>query len=248
MDCEKGETAVSSIISSADLIKEVPIEIQQKVLPHLCAIYDEEPDQVGTGFLSLWNGKPTLITAKHTLFGENFDQDPMLKKVHLGNDLVALSEVAGSNLISNQDQDVAAIHVLGFPSDRCLPYTALQFDTPLPGVVSIVGFLLRDFRRSALSSEVKPKPFCYTNSQIELPGEFLGLKYTNRAINTVSGERELAPVPRGLSGTVMLNTAALLLGEIKVAGIFTEERLAKSYVFGSKIRNLQPLLDELISE
>jgi hypothetical protein len=54
-----------NIVRPDELMPEVPLEIQEMAQPHLVAIYDERPDQVGTAFLTYWYGKPLLVTAKH---------------------------------------------------------------------------------------------------------------------------------------------------------------------------------------
>lgn len=116
--------------------------------PHLIAIYDERPDQIGTGLLTVWNGKPLLVTAKHVLFGHEFDEDPLTKQVHIGDGLKAIEELKISRITDNEELDLSAVHITGFPLDRCLPYTALRFDEAPPEALSIIGFLARDFRRS----------------------------------------------------------------------------------------------------
>jgi hypothetical protein len=120
------------------------------------------------------------------------------------------------------------MHVRGFEPARCLPYTALQFDAPPPDMITIVGFLVRDFHRSKADSTLRPKPYCYTNLMVDLDTQHVGMKYTNRAITTDTGKNEMAPIPRGLSGTLMVSTPALLLKQIKVIGVFTDERLSEA--------------------
>lgn len=238
----------SVIIQPDELMREVPLEIQQLVQPHLLAIYDERPDQVGTAFLTLWHGKPLIVTARHTLFGKSGNDDPFAKQIHVDGDLRLLRDVSLSRIESNKELDVAIMHVGCFDPKRCLPYTGLQFATPLPGMISIVGFLARDFHRSKSDSVLMPKPYCYTNNKIDLEPQFVGLKYTNRGITTETGRNEMAPIPRGLSGTLMVSTPALLLKKVNVIGVFTEERLSEGHVFGTHVSALCPLMDSLLTE
>jgi hypothetical protein len=71
------------------------------------------------------------------------------------------------------------------------------------------------------------------------------MTYTNRAITTDTQKNEMAPIPRGLSGTLMVSTAALLLGQIKVFGVFTEERLSEARVVGTHVLALAGLMKSL---
>ncbi|MCZ7935735.1 hypothetical protein O9X90_25745 [Agrobacterium leguminum] len=237
------------MIEPEQFITEVPDEVQVSVLPHLVAIYDDRANQIGTGFLTMWHGKQLLVTAKHCLYGHKFDENPAEKRVHLNGDLKPLGEIARSAFASSPDAlDVVVVHVEGFDQDRVLPYTALQFGVPAPGMVTIVGFLSRDFHRNQADATLRPKPFCYTNVKIDMEKpELVGIKYTNRAITTTTGQRDLSPTPRGLSGTAMLNTAALLLGQIKVCGIFTDERLSEAHVFGTHVNALADPMESLLS-
>jgi hypothetical protein len=206
------------------------------------------PEQVGTAFLTIWNGKPLLVTAKHTLFGKSYNENPLAKQVHLDGDLRTLGELSDSAIADDHDVDVAITHVRGFDITRCLPYTALQFDVPLPSAITLVGFLARDFHRSKIEATVMPKPYCYTNVQVDVGPQRIGIKYTNRAIATDTRRNEQAPIPRGLSGTLMVSSPALLLGQIKVLGVFTEERLSQAHVFGTRISALNGLMKSLLNE
>ena len=115
-------------------------------------------------------------------------------------------------------------------------------------MISIVGFLARDFRRSKTESTLRPKPYCYTNLRVDVGPQRVGVKYTNRAITTGTQKNELAPIPGGLSGTLMVSTSALLLGQIKVFGAFTEQRLSEPHVFGTHVLALGGLMKSLLEK
>jgi hypothetical protein len=234
------------MIRPSEFMSEVSNAAESLVQPHLVAIYDSAPDQVGTGFLTIWNAKPLLVTAKHTLYGQYFDQDPSRKQVHIGGRLRQLNELRISRIADNHDFDVALVHVDDFNLDRCLRYTALQFDAPPPQSITIFGFLERDFRRSEIEETLWPKPYLYTNSYKDAGHQRVGMEYTNRAVTTDTGKNEMAPIPRGLSGTVMLSTTALLTTQVKICGVFTEERLSDAYVFGTHVSVLLPLMESLL--
>jgi hypothetical protein len=212
----------------------------------LIAIYDERPDQNGTGFLTVWNGKPLLVTAKHVLFGHEFDEDPLKKQVHVGDGLKALGELKVSRIADDQELDLAAVHITGFTLDRCLAYTTLRFDEAPPNALSIIGFLERDFRRSKEESALRPKPYIYTGTTKELDPKHVGIKHPRRGRITGTKKIEMAPIPRGLSGTAMVSPTALLRRKVEIFGVFTEQRLEQGYVFGAHITELQPLLDGLL--
>jgi hypothetical protein len=236
-----------TIIGPDELMPEVPLAIQEMAQPHLVAIYNDKPDQVGTAFLTIWHGKPLLVTAKHTLFGATFNENPLAKQIHLDGDLRTLGEIVDSEIADHHDLDVAIMHVRGFDLARCLPYTALQFNASYPGIISLVGFLARDFHRSKTESTLKPQPYCYTNLRVDVGPERIGMKYANRAITTDTQKHEMAPIPRGLSGTFMLSTSALLLGQIKVFGVFTDARLNEAHVYGTHVSALDELMKSLLN-
>ena len=173
-------TKKSSIIGPDGFVEVVPEAAAELVQPYLIAIYDERPDQIGTGFLTVWNGKPLLVTAKHVLFGHKFDEDPLKKQVHVGDGLKAIGELKASRIVENQELDLAAVHITGFPLDRCLPYTALHFDEAPPKTLSIIGFLARDFRRSKEESVLRPKPHLYTGKTKELDPKHIGIVHPRR--------------------------------------------------------------------
>jgi hypothetical protein len=82
----------------------------------------------------------------------------------------------------------------------------------------------------------------YTNLRAQTGPKHIAIKYTNRAISTATGQKETAPIPGGLSGTLMVSTPDLLLNKIKVFGVFTEERLSKAIVFGTHVAALHKLM------
>ena len=237
--------ATKKLLTASDLLAGLPDDILCLLQPFLVAIYDEKPNQIGTGFLTLWNARATLITAKHVLFGHQFNEEPFDKNVFVGGQLLPLSEIALSNVVENTEFDIAMLHLDRFLISDCLPYTALMPEGPPPSMVTIARFLSRDFRRAASESKLAPSPYSYTNKTVEADVNHVAVLYTNRGISTKSLERELTPIPRGLSGTAMVSVPSLLLGEVKVIGVFTDERLSESHVFGTHIAVVTRLLNDL---
>lgn len=234
------------ISTNQQMIAEIPEVVQEAVLPYLVAIYGNRDEQIATAFLTMWKGRQLLVTAMHCLYGANLYEDPWSKQIFVGNELVRLGDVATSTIACDQDLDVAIVHVSGFEPDRLLPFSALQFRNGPPELLTLVGYLARDFERKVYAETLLPAPFCYTNQKFAMSPEFVGISYPNRAITTDTGQSELTPIPRGLSGTLMLDSAALLLGEIKVYGVFTDERMHQAHIFGTHIDALESLFDKLV--
>jgi hypothetical protein len=96
-------------LKSATAFAIVAYNSKKLVQPHLVAIYSDrrlangttKPDQIGTGFLVSWRDYPTLVTAKHTLYGANGSEDPRRKKVFVNGELLA---------IQRRDNTKAAMH------------------------------------------------------------------------------------------------------------------------------------------
>ncbi|TCQ71311.1 hypothetical protein EDF68_1285 [Ochrobactrum sp. BH3] len=233
------------IVTNEQMIKEIPEVVQEIVVPRLVAIYDDRNAQIGTAFLTMWKGRQLLVTAKHCLYGPTFSEDPWIKKIYVEDQLVELNTVATSTIACTQNLDVAIVHVSGFRNDRALPYSVLQFNKTPPDRLTLVGFLARDFKRDISAETLRPAPFCYTNTKYAWSSEFVGISYPNRAITTDTGQREFSPIPRGLSGTLMLDAVSMLLGQIKVYGVFTDERMHEAHVFGTHIDALDSLFDKL---
>lgn len=239
-------TNKKGLIKPDEFIAHVPDAAAEFVQPYLLPIYDDVPDQIGTGFLTVWNGRPLLVTAKHVLYGHGFDENPMSKLIFLWGTLNTIEEMAESQIIHDERMDVAILHIKSIPLERCLPYTCLKFETAPPEALSIMGFLERDFRRSKADSTLAPKPYIYTGKSMPIDHEHLGISHWRRGRTTATGAVEFAPIPRGLSGTLMVSATALLTDKVQVFGVFTEEKLEHGYVFGSHINALKPLLQRLI--
>lgn len=234
------------LIDPTEYMTEVSEDAQISVLPHLVPIYNQRDDQVGTAFLTMWHGKQLLVTAAHCLFGATFTEKAEDKQVFADGALKPLGQVTRSKVAFTKEMDVAIAQVDGFAPSRVLPYTALQIGVPAPERVSIVGYLARDFRRSAADTVLRPKPFCYSGAKVDLEPQLVGVRYNKRAVTTESCQLELAPIPRGLSGAPMINTAALLLNHVKICGVFTDERMSDAYVFGTHADVLPFLMQELL--
>ena len=189
----------------------------QFVQPHLVAIYDgskDEPYQVATGTLIARNERPVLLTAKHSLFGEAGNGDLMTKSIFVEGELKLVKELVSHDLMVDPNNDLIAFYVDEFSPERCFPLTCLCRERETPALVTIFGYLARDFRRDRHSGILRPSPYIYTNKACNRGSGYVGLlhpKSLNRV--TLSGKEVMAPRPSGLSGCPMMNSIKLIGGK-----------------------------------
>lgn len=169
----------------------------------------------------------------------------MSKLIFLGGTLKTIDKMAARPIMHDEHLDVAILQVKDIRLERCLPYTCLKFETAPPEMLCIMGFLGRDFKRSKADSTLRPKPYLFTGTTKHLDSERVGISHQRRGRATATGTVEMAPIPRGLSGTMMVSSTGLLRNKVEIFGVFTEERLEHGYIFGSHINALLPLLDKL---
>lgn len=238
------------ITNPAQIMKEIPELFTEMAQDFLVPIYDCAPDQIGTGFLTIRQDKPFLVTAMHTLYGHAFNENPLKKKIFirakpktLMGELRELGDICTGKLANSQVDDVAIAQITPFIRGRCLSLTNLAFSGHNTKFVTIGGFLSRDFKRSRSKEILAPKPYIYTGRRLAPEGNLVKVEYLNRATTTATGKNELAPVPRGLSGTFMLSTIDLILGKLKVLGIFTDGHLDQGHVFGAPTSAIQSLFE-----
>lgn len=201
-------------------------------------------DQTGTAFLILWRGRQVLVTAKHSLLGHDGSDNPSQKSVFLNGRLHRLGELGSATLFSHPRLDISALPAHRYSVDRCLPADTLQPVRTAPKLLTIFGYLARDFRRSETDSTLLLRPHIYSSKLLHIDEDVVRMRYSrSKSVGTGSGSREHAPVPSGLSGSPMLDTNALQRGEIKVLGVFTE--WSRDIGSGVSVVALAPLLDSL---
>lgn len=198
---------------------------RQLVLPSLVAIYAHHsqrpgvPVQVGTGFAITHSSRPVLITAKHVLRGHSFTEDPGEKAIHLNGAFVNFDALS---LSEPSDRDLAATYLDDLGLERCLLESSIADDGELPALLTMGGYLARDFKREG--DVLSPAPRIYTNRSRKLGSGFVGLSYPKRRnIYSDTGAPAVAPKPSGLSGGPIVDTAALMRGRVKIVGVFTEQ-------------------------
>lgn len=260
------EEAKRAGIDSATLekiIKETKERVQQEFLDksltqleencerlmkeHLVAIYDSGSDeQIGTGFLVNKNGRPLLVTAKHTLFGHNFDQDPLEKRIFVKGSLRKLGDLSSHDVKDNSLNDIAALYVDEYPLTKCLGVEKIASSDNSTTLITIHGYLGRDFEASIASSTLMPAPWTYTNPRDSYKDGFVAMKFDRKKFKSnVGSNQETAPIPSGLSGCPMLDAKSLYEDKISVIGIFTNQSDVKKIAFGESAEKLLELLSKL---
>ena len=215
------------------------------VLPYLVAIYrgtKDKPEQVATGFLLRCKSRRVFLTAKHSLYGEHGDVDPMTNMIFVNGELKFINELKSHRLKVDPDNDLVALYVEEFPPKRAFPVESLCRTQEASALVTILGYLARDFRRDRTG--LHPGPYVYTNKARDHGHGYVGLlhpKSLNR--DTESRTKVMAPKPSGLSGCPMLNSVKLLKGEVCIVGVFTDQR--DGIAFGEASPKVLALLSKL---
>ena len=224
---------------------------ERLVFSALVAIYerpggsDRATFQTGTGFLINLRGRPVLVTARHTLFGPRFDEDPWTKHIVFQGRLRGLFELKADK-IHHLRHDLAALYVDELGLSGSVPTSCLSLANTTFPLVSIYGFLGRDFRRQLSVGLLKPQPYLYANLRARVASGYVGMLYPkSKNVDPRTGNRVQAPRPEGLSGGPMLDTIRLSFGIVRVVGVFTEQR--NGLGLGESADKLCYLLDKLVS-
>jgi hypothetical protein len=222
------------------------------VFPALVAIY-ERPDgsdiatfQSGTGFLIRLRGRPALVTARHTLYGHRFDEDPWKKHIVFNGRLRSLFELRTNKILQHLSDDLTALYADELGLAGSLPPSCLLPTEATCPLVSIYGFLGRDFRRHLHVGALRPQPYLYANVRAAARSGCVGIYYPtkNKNIDPRTGNTVQAPRPEGLSGGPMLDTVRLSFGMIRIVGVFTEQKNGRGLGEGaSKVIALLRQLD-----
>lgn len=199
--------------------------IARIVQPTLVPIYASNakdptlPDQVGTGFILSHNSRPMLVTAKHTLFGHDGKDEAGEKAFCADGNWVYVGDV-NSEVYFAKDRDIACFYADQLAGRPCLEICNISTTPSSP--ITIGGWLARDFKRPGAT--LQPKPFIFTGTSEEIADGLLSLQYRRSKVKSINSEMlQTAPIPRGLSGGPMLNSARLALGQVSLVGVFTEQ-------------------------
>ncbi|WP_264784713.1 hypothetical protein [Gluconobacter cerinus] len=174
-----------------------------------------------------------LVTAKHVLRGNNWKESPGDKAVHIGGSWVYIGQ-NNESLFSAKNHDLAAIYMDEFPLKRCLPSANLALRPLDARVVTIGGYLARDFKRAG--NVLRPAPHIYSNRRLGMRPGLVGLHYPKRRnIYTATGEPAVTSIPSGLSGCPMMDTIKLVSNQISILGVFTSQDDGKAWGVESNI-------------
>jgi hypothetical protein len=236
----------------AEYFKQIKANGLALAQPHLIAIYQEgtgpkvKTMQIGTGFIIDHRGRSILITARHALYGHNGDENPGDKEIVVAGSLKMIGHLSSHEVVRAQDHDLVAMYVREFSKEQCFPSSYLCSGDATLRVVTIQGFLARDFRRDARTGILRPAPRIYTNSRKDCGSGYVGLSYPkNRNRSTDSGNKVIAPRPSGMSGGPMLDGDKLAKGHISIVGVFTDYWRERGMAFGESSAKVLGLLDRM---
>ena len=233
--------------------KQIKANALEMVQPHLVAIYEDRAkgertrtEQIGTGFLIDWQGRSVLVTAKHTLFGQNWNENRGDKAIFVAGSLKKIGDLSLHDIFHAPDHDLAAMHVEEFSLERCLPSSCLCQLEATPKAVTIQGFLARDFKADVATGALHPAPRIYTNSRKDYGSGYVGLRCPkSRNRDTDSGKKVMAPRPSGMSGGPMLDGDKLANGQVSVIGVFTHFLQERGMAFGESSSKVLMMLGQM---
>lgn len=236
------------MIFESSLMKQLASLSQKLIQPSLVPIYEEnhmgKPDQIGTGFLVSYNNKSILVTAKHVLYGHDYNEDATAKLIFVNNELTHISETGIKDICRASEHDLAVFNAPFYNNSRCLTSFSLHSSRNLnPEFLTIYGFLARDFKREG--EELNPSLRIYTNRAVNYESGYMAISYEkHKAKDTYTDQVVMTPIPRGMSGCPMLNSLELLKGNIQVAGVFTDCPAGEGLAYGEHSDKLAYMLNE----
>jgi hypothetical protein len=166
--------------------------------------------------------------------------------VLVGGDLRRLEDLRWSSIEYDPEHDIAAVFLNDFSLNRCLPQSSLDISR-VPKAATVMGYLARDFKRSKTEGRVSPRVSIYANKVHSLDEGTVRFHYPRkRNVDASSGRPVVAPIPRGLSGGPIVDTARLYEGEVRVVGVFCG--LANGFAYGAGASKVKALLDNLADD
>lgn len=222
-------------------------QAENLVLPYCSAIYEiddlERPTQIGTALRVSHEGRTFLVTARHTLYGHDFDEDAGAKAALLTGRLDYLSNLVSGEIAHPKHRDVCCVPIRSdLPS---LSIDVFQKSQYRGDRLSVFGYLVRDFKRHKAEERLSPKPFLFTEKRIDRPDDLIGMRYTgHKNRDSRSGMKVQSPIPKGLSGGPMLDSDRLAAGEVSVVGVFTDKPFGKGEAFGEPASLVHAMIQE----
>lgn len=212
----------------------------------IVAVYSEDDaakvQQFGTGFVVDDGDCAFLLTAHHTLYGPDGTADPYRKGLFWEGGLKTLDQIGNGAIGRVNGRDLVAVPIARSSEVDAFSPADLEIELASIRLLSVAGFLERDLERNRAAGQLRPAPYVYSNRRIESGPDVAALEYPYFR-NTAPGARAKvrAPIPRGLSGCPMLDTARLAEGEARIVGVFTDQTDGKA--FGPSARHVLGLLD-----
>lgn len=141
------------------------------------------------------------------------------KAFHVNGNWVYVGDV-DSNVYRANERDIACFYADQLAGRPCLEISNISTAPSSP--ITIGGWLARDFKRPGAT--LQPKPYIFTGASEETADGLIGLQYRRSKVKSITSEMlQTAPIPRGLSGGPMLNSARLAPGQVSLVGVFTEQ-------------------------
>jgi hypothetical protein len=234
------------------LMRLAGIYADELVFPSLVPIYDRRGDdvtvrQIGTGFLLADNGCQFLVTARHVLYGHDNSEDPWAKWILSNGRIRPLSEGHGRQIHMGIEHDIAGLRGIDVNGRNPLPTSCVLSDDAKCRLISIYGFLGRDFKRDIKTGLLTNTAFFYTNKRISIGYNYVGISYPRRkGVMTGTGARVHSPIPRGMSGCPMLDTNLLVRGVVNIVGVFTDF-LPSGRAYGENSSAISNLINQISS-
>jgi hypothetical protein len=217
----------------------------------IVAVYEEDEEatvyQCGTGFIVDDGDSAFLLTAQHTLYGTDGRADPYRKALYWEGSLKTFNQIGNGTIGRANGRDLVAVPIERSSNVVAFGLGDFEIELATATILSISGFLVRDFKRSAAAKRLRPQPYVYSNLRVDKGPDVAAMAYSYSR-NTAPGARSKvrAPIPRGLSGCPMMDATQLAEGKARIVGVFTDQ--VGGEAFGPSARHALGLLDALRRE
>lgn len=206
----------------------------------------EHVEQVGTAILVRHETKTVLVTAKHVLYGHNYDEEAGDKRIFARGTLTHIGDLGTGEVLRAKDYDLACMIVNELADQPAFKSSQLIGGDQQPREVTIVGYRAGGLRIDKPGGVLMPDARAYTCSSKEQGTGFIGMKFSWRKFkNSEDGQKVNAARPEGLSGGPMLDGDALAAGQARVFGIFTNFKQPAGYAFGESIDKVKAMIAKL---
>ncbi len=179
------------------------------ITPYLVAIYADGArpphvsEQIGTGIRMSHEGKSFLVTAKHVLFGNDGTGNASEKCIFAGHGpLRRLGHLGPANVV--HDLDLAVVRIEAFSEEPCLPSPCLSADEGVPPLLTIIGFLARDFKRSVAEERVGLTSLVHTDNAVGYKPGNPAVRYKRKSVSRPGSDISVRAPSLGYRSQVFL--------------------------------------------